>query len=344
MSLKPITNRTSTGKFQTPEDGWIQLIPKGRYPVTLEGGGKPMVFDQVLDDASLASIADRFTPEKGNVRIDQEHWSYDTSKSSEAYGWIDEVQVRADGLYGQVRWTEIGNKAVEGGTYRYVSPVWLPEDVEKVGPGQIRPLRLDSVGLTNNPNLKGMRPITNRAGAPAWLAGEEKPADETKKPKTMRSVATELRLNPDASEEAILGAVRAVLNRATSAESTVTTLTTENARIKTDLQTFQTERIEADLKPIVNRAKPEDIERFRKLLGADRASALPILESFEKTLPAGTKVILNRNQARTPAEATASGDKVKAQQVAVSTYMASNRVDFETAWNAVRLQQPELFA
>jgi hypothetical protein len=53
--------------------------------------------------------------------------------------------------------------AVTGGEYRLVSPVFpKPSLCEDLGESRIRPRQLQSVALTNEPNIKGARPLTNR--------------------------------------------------------------------------------------------------------------------------------------------------------------------------------------
>ena len=157
MTLRPISNRA--GKFVMPADGWFHLVPVGEF--AHDSGVM-----QVVDQAAIASLANRFVP---SALVDFDHFSYDPERSSEAAAWVDAVEARADGLWGKLRLTDVGEPALTNGRYRFLSPVWLPSDVESLGSGpdgrtRVRPLRLDTVGLTNNPNMRGMVPLTNRAG------------------------------------------------------------------------------------------------------------------------------------------------------------------------------------
>ena len=162
--LKPLLNRDSSGAFKLPEDGYYHVVPPGNWP---HSSG----FTQLVDDKSIQAILNAFGQDKakkavvhddGVLLADYDHFSNDADKPSEAAGWIEDLQNRADGLYAKIRWSDDGKKAVEGGRYRYVSPVWNREDVEKIDDKTIRPLRLDRVGLTNDPNIKGMKPLSNR--------------------------------------------------------------------------------------------------------------------------------------------------------------------------------------
>jgi hypothetical protein len=95
--------------------------------------------------------------------VDFDHFSLDTDKSSEAAGWITELESRDTGLWARVRWSDAGLAAVQGGRFRLMSPVFPPPSAcEDLGGGKIRPHVLVSVALTNEPNIKGGCPLANR--------------------------------------------------------------------------------------------------------------------------------------------------------------------------------------
>jgi len=95
--------------------------------------------------------------------VDFDHFSLDTEKSSEAAGWISDLESRDTGLWARVRWSDAGLSAVQGGRFRLMSPVFPPPSAcEDLGGGKIRPVILVSVALTNEPNIKGGRPLANR--------------------------------------------------------------------------------------------------------------------------------------------------------------------------------------
>ena len=155
-------NIPAQSMFQMPEDGWFQLSATGSFPHATTG------LVQVIDDAAIAAIVQKFTEEatKPNfpgVLVDWDHASLDLDKPTEAAGWIVAVQQRPDGLWGQVRWSDRGAEAVSGGRYRFMSPVWRQEDCLDLGDKKVRPLRLFNCALTNDPNIKGMVPLANSA-------------------------------------------------------------------------------------------------------------------------------------------------------------------------------------
>ena len=119
-------------EFQHPEDGWYQIESKGRHP-NREAG-----IVQVIDEEAATSIVNRFNTaaEAGELRhghellIDHEHFSEQADQETVAYGWLGKLANRADGIYGQIRWTGTGQKAVDGGDYRFFSTVYDPKDCE----------------------------------------------------------------------------------------------------------------------------------------------------------------------------------------------------------------------
>lgn len=145
--------------------GWIPLIPFGEHPNA--AADVVQVFDRAAALAMIRAFArDAEQPNWAGVRMDYDHESEDLNKSSKSPGWITELAVRDDGLWGQVRWTPAGLAAVQGGEFRFISPVFNKSECESLGGKRVRPLRLAAAALTNCPNIKTQLPITNRR-APA---------------------------------------------------------------------------------------------------------------------------------------------------------------------------------
>jgi hypothetical protein len=193
--------------------------------------------------------------------IDHEHFKHDAEKESIAYGWLQSLENRPDGIYGRIRWSATGQKAVDGGDYRFFSMEYDPADLEPLNDRRVRPIRLAGLTLTNDPNNKGARPITNRhqpdAGAP-YPPGEtvhnyfdpslkESPGgrnavtavtNETKI--KMKNIATKLGLVADAGEDAILAEMTRLQNRLALLEP----LSAENATLKNRLTELDREQVE----------------------------------------------------------------------------------------------------
>ena len=169
--FKPLTNRSTEkgGEFTLPADGFVQLVPRGEAPNVLEDGskeGKRII--QVVDDASLESIMSKLLNRSGEeMLIDNEHFSHEPDKSTDANGWqvldASSLQNRADGLYGDPRWSTDGLKKITGGVLRYVSPEFGTNSLQHLGGNRYRVTELTGLALTNRPGFKKLqKPLTNR--------------------------------------------------------------------------------------------------------------------------------------------------------------------------------------
>ena len=160
-------------KFKFNEDEWIHVSPLGEFKHAEAG------VVQVVDAEAVAAIVDDFTAKAAvenfpGLLVDFDHFSMDTDKSSEAAGWITDLRSDDAGLWAKVRWSVKGKEAVEGGEYRLVSPVFPKASLcEQLGDTRIRPRSLLSVALTNDPNIKGGRPLTNRKHSLACAVSDE---------------------------------------------------------------------------------------------------------------------------------------------------------------------------
>lgn len=153
--------------FSHPADGWYQIEARGEHPNRAAG------VIQVIDGEATQSIVNRFNADAaaGTLRhgnemlIDHEHFSDQPDQETRAYGWLQQLQNRDDGIYGRIRWTRTGQDAVDGGDYRFFSTEYEPDDLKLVNDGKtkrVKPLRLAGLTLTNMNNNRGQKPITNR--------------------------------------------------------------------------------------------------------------------------------------------------------------------------------------
>ena len=159
--------------FLRPTDGWYALEVPGEHP------NRAAEVVQVIDETAVASIVRRFNQEADHYEaqngvtypgmlIDIEHFKHDAGRETRAYGWLMRMQNRNGVPYGQIRWTAVGQQAVDGGEYRFFSTEYDPKDLVVLNgarPSRVRPMRLDGLTLTNEPNNRGGKPITNRSAA-----------------------------------------------------------------------------------------------------------------------------------------------------------------------------------
>jgi hypothetical protein len=355
--------------FSHPADGWYQIEPKGEHPNRAAG------VIQIIDDEAVKSIVERFNEEAaaGKLRhgnemlIDHEHFSDQPDKESRAYGWLVELQVRGDGIYGRVRWSKTGKEAVDGGDYRFFSTEYAPGDcVECRGTANegeteakmgkegssldtrhdlfphVRPLRLDGLTLTNMNNNRGQKPITNRdPNGPT-----DQPSTERKR---MNTVALKLGLATDVSEEIILAEVSRLLNRVTemipheeenkSLRERVGMIDADQVHTLLDLHGVRDERIRNRLKPVLMSLKNRE-ERVAALL--DFGFKTEERRATEKPVPR----LLNRGEGRQPrSEIMNHNEQALAQRAEseIGDYKIRNRCSYAEARNAVRTARPELF-
>lgn len=348
--------------FTHPTDGWYQIEAKGDHPNRAAG------VVQVIDDEATQSIVNRFNADAaaGNLRhgnemlIDHEHFSDQPDKESRAYGWLQQLQNRADGMYGQIRWSKTGKEAVDGGDYRFFSTEYAPADLKVLNDGKsprrVRPLRLDGLSLTNMNNNRGQKPITNRD--PNFPGGVP-PGDSQQQPnesKKMKSVCTTLGLSPDAAEDVVNAEVIKLKNRGDITVADLVTLRNRAAELEEEHETLLGEQVAAlmdahgvsdekirnRLAPVLTPMKNRE-ERVAALVdfGFKLVEAVKVNETVQQ------RQLRNRDTKQPEKTSTGAGldEKELAQkaEAEVQDYKIRNRCSYGEARNAVRSAKPELF-
>jgi phage I-like protein len=328
--------------FELPADGWFHLASRGDH--IHPGTG----VTQVIDDVALQAICAQFQaaaamPGFSGALVDYDHFSYDPRRPSEAAGWIIALKtepgpIPQPGLWARIRWTPEGRNAVQAGRYRFLSPVWLTGDCEALNDTdrkRMRPLRLDSAGLTNNPNLKDLAPLSNRNNRDAGSQNPFLPNLNTNNKNSMKNIHQALGLAPEAAEEQAVTEIIQLKNRATAAESRIRVLTEEN-------QALAALRADADLERFQSRFAPAARDKWRAALLANRQATLELLESLSvpTQLPAVPQHL--RAAAKTP-DNRPLANRALEQRQAVLEYKARHQCGWQQAWDALRSQTPELF-
>ena len=181
-----------------PTPGRIQLFPMGAFaardgrPGTLKGvKAKAWTLDATLAAALVARWQQRETP----LVVDYEHQTIHTTengKPAPAAGWIESLEVGADGLYATVKWTDAARAFIKADEYRYISPVF------SFDPETGAVLEVKSAALTNYPALDGMAAVAART--------ED---DPSMKKETLEALRHFFGLAADADEAAVLAALKA---------------------------------------------------------------------------------------------------------------------------------------
>ena len=136
-------------------DHWFQVSPFGRFP--------HRVGTQVFDRQAANSIVKLFQSARDRlarlwrglpVYVGHPDMDPKTYPDHRKYGSIQDLEVRADGLWARPRWSRAGREIVNDEHYDFQSPLWNMAPVPNE-PGAYRPVELLSVGLTNRPNIPG---------------------------------------------------------------------------------------------------------------------------------------------------------------------------------------------
>jgi hypothetical protein len=322
-------NRDAAGK-----DGWVHIVPKGE----LENKEANVV--QVLDDrahdsiiANLRADAEKLGNRWPGLYGGEEHFIYDKDKSSAAFMWAKEFEKREDGVWARGDVTDVGEPAIKNKRFKYTSFVTDPEvpgSIEKLDGNRVRILRIDTFGFTNYANGRHLlTPITNRdettlPASPATPHAGEQAAIQNRKAHTMKQIATRLGLAAEASEDAILGELTKLFNRAEKAELKIQNLETELSPLKNRVAEFDGEevtglldehkvtdektrsRLTPLLKPLKNRAERESL-----LLDLG-------FKKSEESFQAGSQRQLRNREGKAPQIQTPgdkSADQLNAQKI-----------------------------
>lgn len=131
--------------------------------------GNPV--EQELDEDSLKKIADSLNASGREILVDRDHSSAKSGldRDTAAQGWASEFEVReGQGLFGKIKWSDLGKKLVENRVFRWLSPVF------KIDRQTRKPVDMQSIALTNTPSQMLLKPVLNQAADEVIEETEEK--------------------------------------------------------------------------------------------------------------------------------------------------------------------------
>jgi len=132
-----------------PSQRWLQLVPIGSWEHSDYG-------QLDITPERIARMAANYAAGLPGIDlpVDIEHnWG-------EAVGWIQNVEARADGLWGLVDFNIKGQQLLADRAYRYISPEWFP-DWKDSRDGKHYEDVVTSIALTNRPWFKDLPAIVN---------------------------------------------------------------------------------------------------------------------------------------------------------------------------------------
>lgn len=114
--------------------------------------GEPI--EQKFSEEALKKIAEN---QKEEILVDTDHSSETFNGDTSAKGWLSNLEFKeGKGLFGKIKWTDIGKKLIENRVFRWLSPSWIINADTK------EPLEMTSCALTNRPSQLGrIEPIIN---------------------------------------------------------------------------------------------------------------------------------------------------------------------------------------
>ena len=145
----------------------VQIAEIGKV-VGSDIDGNPV--EQELDEESLRKLADKLNASGREILVDRDHASSKPGldRDTSAQGWASEFEVReGQGLFGKVRWSDLGNKLVENRVFRWLSPVF------KLGSDK-KPVDMQAIALTNTPSQILLKPVLNQAAGAETVEEVEK--------------------------------------------------------------------------------------------------------------------------------------------------------------------------
>ena len=356
-ALLPNIGEVEEGKF---------FIPFGKY----KHSRGLQIFDQAAGQKVLAYME--------NVRKDRGrhfrgfpiyigHPDVDRTKypDARAYGWIEGGQLLNDGLLlNDIKWSPAGETLIQERAYLFFSPYF---GGEKMGRGQLRPIELYSVGLTNTPNIKSVHPIANDEGGgdPSktkttlentmneWLKNLLKKLGLNEGQITALENEAENAMDVDAivaQAKTTLGITQLENDLSTtqgerdSAKNERDTLTQERDTLKTSLANERTARIEAevDLGVAETRIRPTEREglvtRLKALENDDTLSGE--FKTLRERRPTLNRQARDHRQDKPKA---GSQDRVALINEKVETVKATEGLAHQQAWAKVKRENPDLF-
>ncbi len=131
----------------------IDLMPVGPFRLADKRGRQMMTLSNVAEviAASLSSATGGVLP----IDFDHRSLAPQGSADSRAAGWITDLEVDGNRLMASVEWTSEGREALEGRSYRFVSPVFKTRKNGQVA-------LIEGAGLVNNPALPELRQIASK--------------------------------------------------------------------------------------------------------------------------------------------------------------------------------------
>lgn len=133
---------------------WIKVYPYSSWT-------HPVFSDTAIDEETAKALKDSFDRKlygEQDYVVTYDH-GLDSAKGGKAAGWYEQLEVRDDGLWGLVRFTDIARQEIDAGEWRYFSGEHYDE-YKHPHTGEVNNLVFSGGAITNKPYVKeGMVPL-----------------------------------------------------------------------------------------------------------------------------------------------------------------------------------------
>ena len=168
----------ATGRAATAEEGggqWVHILPIGTWKAPWQFFGVEIYEITAENIAAFVANFDAGIPGI-DIALDQNHLS------GPAPGWIKQLRAEADGLWGRIEWTTLGDDLVEKKLFRYGSPAWYDTAImpyQDHVTGEKIPWVLEGFALTNKPFFTELAAVASRQadGCLIYTAAAPDPTD-----------------------------------------------------------------------------------------------------------------------------------------------------------------------
>ena len=207
-------------RFVDNGGAWFHTVPQmGEYPGgnVCHKGERVKNAVIVIDREAYDRILSAFKSEKEKtgfhgLLVDREHFSLDSDKPSDAMAWAKDIREDDDGLWTRWDFTPPGQAAWDDKVLVSRSPVMI---LERIAGNRFRPVRLESIAMTNTPHFD----LSTLAAARA--ADNPPPGDppdgHTQGDAPMKKLLALLGLAETATEDEAAAALQALLDAQASA-------------------------------------------------------------------------------------------------------------------------------
>lgn len=214
----------------------VRLLPMGGFA---PNDGRPLPCLQwVLSEATASRIVQYWSVVPEEMVIDYDHQTQKAETNGQpapAAGWVKALEVRADGIYATIDWTDTARAYIKDRQYRYISPVFSFD--KKTG----EVLMLHMAGLVNTPGLTGLTELN-----PALLNKRVFNFKENGESQLDKELLKSLGLAEDADAPQAVAAVAVLQGELSTAKALsvsvtaeLATLTAEKASVGAELATLK---------------------------------------------------------------------------------------------------------